>query len=43
SLVLAMLLIIPIALQEQVMAIWFIVKGFSSSAIASVSGKTDIN
>ena len=43
SLVLAMLLIIPIALQEQAMAIWFIVKGFNSSAIASVSGKTDIN
>jgi len=43
SLVLAMLLIIPIALQEQTMAIWFIVKGFNSSAIASVSGKTDIN
>ena len=42
-LVLAMLLIIPIALQEQAMAIWFIVKGFNSSAIASVSGKTDIN
>ncbi|TKJ47979.1 hypothetical protein CEE34_00680 [Candidatus Aerophobetes bacterium Ae_b3a] len=43
SLVLAMLLIIPIALQEQAMAIWFIVKGFNPSAIASVSAKTDIN
>jgi len=43
SLVLAVLLIIPIALQEQAMAIWFIVKGFNPSAIASVSAKTDIN
>jgi hypothetical protein len=34
---LAMLLVIPIALQEQAMAIWLIVKGFSSSAIASES------
>jgi len=37
SLVLAMLLIIPIGLQEQAMAIWLIVKGFNSSAIASES------
>ena len=36
-LVLAMLLVIPIALQEQVMGIWLIVKGFNSSAIASES------
>ncbi len=43
SLVLAVLLIIPIALQEQAMAIWLIVRGFNSSAIASVSGKTDVN
>ncbi len=43
SLVLAVLLMIPIALQEQAMAIWFIVKGFNPSAIASVSAKTDIN
>ena len=37
SLVLAMLLVIPIALQEQAMAIWLIVKGFNSFAIASES------
>jgi hypothetical protein len=42
-LVLAMLLIIPIGLQEQAMAIWLIVKGFNSSAIASESVNTDIN
>ena len=39
SLVLAMLLVIPIALQEQAMAIWLIVKGFNPSAIASESTK----
>ena len=43
SLVLAMLLVIPIAFQEQAMAIWLIVKGFNPSAIASESAKTDIN
>ena len=43
SLVLAMVLIIPIGLQEQAMAIWLIVKGFNPSAIASESAKTDIN
>ena len=43
SLVLAMVLVIPIALQEQAMAIWLIAKGFNSSAIASESAKTDIN
>lgn len=36
-LVLAMLLVLPIGLQEQVMAIWLIVKGFNPSAIASES------
>ncbi len=41
-LVLAMLLVIPIALQEQAMAIWFIVKGFNPSAIASLSAKTGL-
>jgi hypothetical protein len=34
-LVLAMVLVIPIGLQEQAMALWLIVKGFKSSAIAS--------
>jgi len=43
SLVLAMVLVIPIGLQEQAMAIWLIVKGFNPSAIASESAKTDIN
>jgi len=43
SLVLAMLLVIPIAFQEQAMAIWLIVKGFNPSAIASGSAKTDIS
>jgi hypothetical protein len=43
SLVLAMLLVIPIAFQEQAMAIWLIVKGFNPSAIASGSAKTGIN
>jgi hypothetical protein len=42
-LVLAGLLVIPIGLQEQAMAIWLIVKGFNSSAIASESAKTDID
>jgi hypothetical protein len=32
---LAMLLVVPIAFQEQAMAIWLIVKGFDSSAIDS--------
>ena len=43
SLVLAMVLVIPIGLQEQAMAIWLIVKGFNPSGIASESAKTDIN
>jgi len=43
SLVFAMLLVIPIAFQEQAMAIWLIVKGFNPSVIASESAKTDIN
>ena len=43
SLVLAMVLVIPIGLQEQAMAIWLIVKGFNPSAIASEPAKTDIN
>jgi len=43
SLVFAMLLVIPIAFQEQAMAIWLIVKGFNPSVIASGSAKTGIN
>ena len=42
-LVLAMLLVIPIGLQEQAMAIWLIVKGFNSSAIASPYEETDMD
>ena len=37
------LLALPIALFEMVLAVWLIVKGFNSSAIASESAKTDMN
>ncbi len=38
-----LLLAFPIFLQEMVMAIWLIVKGFDPSAIASASAKVDMN
>ena len=40
---LALLLMIPLAVQEQIMALWLILKGFNPSAINPSSAKTGLN
>ena len=39
----AILLNLPIAVNEMVLAVWLIVKGFNPSAIVSLSAKTELN
>jgi len=43
SLGLELILTLPIAVNEMVLAVWLIVKGFNPSAITSESAKADIN